>query len=64
MSETVPQAEGRLRGEELVEEIDGMKYADRSEFVLAFLGALRESYCDACGNMQPLHGWCQCAHDE
>jgi hypothetical protein len=65
MTETVPQAEGRLRAEELIEDLDGMKPAECSQFVEAFVCALREAYCFSCGRRQPdSFMGCQCDNDE
>lgn len=66
MTETVPQAEGRLRAEELIEELDGKNPSECSQFVASFLSALRESYCFHCGSRQPIDSArvCQCWNDE
>jgi len=44
VSETVPQAEGRLRAEELSEELDGLESSKRDEFMRAFMDSLRNNY--------------------
>jgi hypothetical protein len=60
MTETVRQAEGRLRGEELIEETDSMSLGARVEFVGALLDALRERFCLECGADRP----CYCMRDD
>jgi hypothetical protein len=58
--ETLSQAEGRLRAEELAEEMADMRYSDRRQFIASFMSTLRSQFCLSCGG-QP---GCQCENDD